>query len=502
MTSELAIFLLFFPVKLKTEISHFETILVYPVGNGSIVLVELEATERSPGMSPTKIYSPLEVVYPAHDTSNPGPSTSVLPHTNAEKFLIPKTSPAEDRDSNAFLQDNDSSVIVLKQTCEGIEHHIEHPPCTAQTEDTQDETCETPPPTMHLLPGDMSQELLEGIIAAGSSHVMSSPFSRYILHRSHEEEITSPQSHLVEPELVTQANLTKTPTQILVIDEEGRPPEVNPGRISITRSEKLTLSRVLDQLPPGLLQGEGVEWDQPISVMVTNVPEGDQTNLTRTYNPNVAASSRMPVVTYPPTTESSFSRGNRQRPKYSLKTHMLRKLPVLKFSATGPLDKEKTPFKWWCRVCKLELSLMSRDVLELMSHYRTEDHLVKEHRIRMELPGMPLFDRDEQELLGIPLSEAKKKAKDTYPIAPQLDPCRPLVNQASVSDLGSHTSPSEEVLSQVCILEFGLRFGGHFNSLNWVHDELVRHIPSAQQPASFNWSEHRNFVSIFLFILV
>ena len=141
---------------------------------------------------------------------------------------------------------------------------------------------------------------------------MSSPFSRYILDRSHEEEITSPQGHLVEPELVTQANLTKTPTQILVIDEKGRPPQVNPGRISITRSEKLTLSRVLDQLPPGLLQGEGVEWDQPISVMVTNVPEGDQTNLTRTYNPNIAASSRMPAVTYPPTAESSRKspRGN------------------------------------------------------------------------------------------------------------------------------------------------------------------------------------------------
>ena len=163
MTSELAIFLLSFPVKLKTEISHFETILVYPVGNGSIVLVELGATERSPGRSPTKIYSPLEVVYPAQvisnpaqGTSNPGPSTSVLPHTNAEKFLIPKTSPAEDRDSNAFLRDDDSSVIVLKQTCERIEHHIEHPPCTAQTEDTQDQTCDTPPPTMDLLPGDMS----------------------------------------------------------------------------------------------------------------------------------------------------------------------------------------------------------------------------------------------------------------------------------------------------------------------------------------------------------
>ena len=115
----------------------------------------------------------------------------------------------------------------------------------------------------------------------------------------------------------------------------------------------------------------------------------------------------------------------------------------------------------------------------------------------MEVPGMPIFDREEKELQGVPLSEAKRKAKDTYPIAPQLDPRRPLVNQNSVPDLASHTSPSEEVLSQICILEFGLHFGGHLNSLTGVHDELVRHLPSVQQATSLNWSEHRIFVSKF-----
>ena len=185
-----------------------------------------------------------------------------------------------------------------------------------------------------------------------------------------------------------------------------------------------------------------------------------------------------------------------------MKTHMFRKHPVLKFSATGPPDKEKTPFKWWCRVCKVELFLMSRGVLELMSHHRTKGHLIKEHRIRMEIPAMPLFDREEQDLHGVSLSEAKRKTKDTYPIEPQLDSCRQLVNQASVPNLGSHTSPSEAVLSQICILEFGLRFGGHLSSLTGVHDELVRHLPSVQQTASFNWSVHRIFASKFFVILI
>ena len=91
-----------------------------------------------------------------------------------------------------------------------------------------------------------------------------------------------------------------------------------------------------------------------------------------------------------------------------------------------------------------------------------------------------------------------KKAKDTNPLAPQLDPCRLLVNQASVPDLSSSTSPSEEVLSQICGLEFGLRFRGHLNSLTGVHDELTRHLASSQQTTSSNWNDHRVFVSQFL----
>ena len=81
-----------------------------------------------------------------------------------------------------------------------------------------------------------------------------------------------------------------------------------------------------------------------------------------------------------------------------MKTH-----PVLKISATGPLDADETPYKWWCRVCRTELSLMSRGPLELFSHYRSDSHLIKEHRMRMEIPGMPLFDRDGKEILGIAL---------------------------------------------------------------------------------------------------
>ena len=194
-----------------------------------------------------------------------------------------------------------------------------------------------------------------------------------------------------------------------------------------------------------------------------------------------------------------MTRGKRQRPKYSLKPHMLRKHPVLKFFATGPMERSKTPYKWWCRVCRVELSLMSRGVLELLSHFKTDAHLVKEHRIRLETPGLPLFDRSEKNLVGSALKEATRIAKEMYPIAPQLDVCRLLVGQDKLPDFIDAANPSEDVLSQIRILEQGLRHGGHVDSLVGMWDEMVRLFPGNSQASTYSWSRHRLFVSSFIF---
>ena len=179
---------------------------------------------------------------------------------------------------------------------------------------------------------------------------------------------------------------------------------------------------------------------------------------------------------------------------------MLRKHPVLQFSATGPIDRAKSPYKWWCRVCRVELSLMSRGVLELLSHYKTEGHLVKEHRIRLETTGTPLFDQNENELLGIALQEAKRIAKEMYPIPPQLDSCKLLVGQEKLPDLSTTTSPSEIIIAQISILEHGLRNGGHIDCLIGIWNEMTIHTLGASEARNFSWNHPRLFVS-FVFSL-
>ena len=97
-------------------------------------------------------------------------------------------------------------------------------------------------------------------------------------------------------------------------------------------------------------------------------------------------------------------------------------------------------------------SLMSRGVLELLSHYRTESHRITEHKVRLEILGMSLYDCYENELSGMKLQEANRVAKETHPIAPQLDVCRLLVGQDKLTDISSTSSPSEDFLQNLGLL--------------------------------------------------
>ena len=103
------------------------------------------------------------------------------------------------------------------------------------------------------------------------------------------------------------------------------------------------------------------------------------------------------------------------------------------------------------------MSLKTRGALEILSHYRTEAHLVREHRLRMETPGLPLYGKNEQELVGPSLDEVREKAEMTYPIAPTLGECYLLP--------GQYELPSVDILD-VDILRSHLPADPHFN--DWI----------------------------------
>ena len=454
--------------------------------NKAHVLVELGATNKSPARSPTKIYTPLRVVSPSHSE----PSVYSIPAPT-------DLSLNQARESTEQLFNESGDLTIDTTADEEMESHASLLNLMQLVE--RDQSTETPLIANDDSPIDVAvQEDNEN-----DAPLIASTFSpRY--------------SQFLTPELPAAASQPGTPPEVQAQTLGGDPKPTPPRQISneefeempsssglsinLTQNEVAMLRNVLDRIPQSLLVRERNEPNPEFSVSVVANPPVPVFSPPLIPGPGDTSGENPRRDTTEYEEENASNRhSKRPRPRYYLTEAMFRKHPVLKFFATGPIDREKTPYKWWCRVCRVELSLMSRGSLELLSHYKTETHLLKEHRIRMETPGLPLYDKEEVELQGIALQEAKRIAKDMHPISPQRDPCRLLVGQDKLPEIRSDSAPVDIVLSQIRVLELGLKHRGHVASLIAIHDEILQHSAGGSSMQTLNWSDSRIFVSIHYF---
>ena len=190
------------------------------------------------------------------------------------------------------------------------------------------------------------------------------------------------------------------------------------------------------------------------------------------------------------------SASKRPRPRMQLTGSMYKKHPVFKFFVTAPVDSTNNPHKWRCRVCQIELSLKTKWSLEILSHYKTDAHLIREHRIRMETPGLPLYGKDEVELTGTSLAEARERAELEIPIAPILGECYLLPGQRKLPVPTDELDPSMVVCAQIRILFTGLQHGGDLSVLTSLWGNLSLEVRGPVKVPQYDWSSTRVFVSI------
>ena len=231
-----------------------------------------------------------------------------------------------------------------------------------------------------------------------TTHHSPPGFSQFIQHPADETAVPAvPQS--IVPDINSGHDEDEGPAPFQFAWKEDTFVGITLPSFSITRQEVLVFSSVLGSIPQTLISGEGVDINQPLNITVVD-DLTPASMITTSSQEDMGGSIGTEVVLEGNDQHATSSRDKRRRPKQPVTGSMFKRYQVLKFSATGPLDKEKCPYKWWCRVCRVELSLMSRGSLELISHYRSDSHLVRERRVRKEVPAMPLFDKDEKELLG------------------------------------------------------------------------------------------------------
>ena len=347
------------------------------------VLVEFGSSQKSPARSPTRTYIPLQVSSPQVGTSTsfiaPTASSPVKFDEGIERVIVDH--------HNVSSSPGQLMILDSDELSKEKELDVEDDPSV----------CEVTPlmPDLSLAEirdATIKSPLTDPVVPAVA--VTTSPrFSSFLLRP---EEISSGAEtpKMFTPDVSMDVNEASEPPMPPVTQEA--PPEDPPSttrNLVITRQEVFALTSVLGRLPQSMISQPGPSSSGDITFnIVDDPPQSPTRNLTQQSRDQGTTQELEKPNAYSSCEETQVTRGKRQRPKYSLKTHMLRKHPVLMFFATGPMERSKTPYKWWCRVCRVELSLMSCGVLELLSHFKTDAHLIKEHRIRLETPGLPLVD--------------------------------------------------------------------------------------------------------------
>ena len=329
--------------------------------------------------------------------------------------------------------------------------------------------------------------MLEGV------HSRTSPTTRYLGQLA----VTAPaEQESKEPATVAQS-LSVTQFGNFVTSSDLEALEQRLETLASTKFEQSMSAHAVErsELTTGPSGGEST-WTNQRRSAAERTPitsPGKRRPLRRSYNTETSD----PVQT---TSDEQVVVSKRPRPRMQLSAQMYKKHPVFKFFVTGPADPNENPHKWRCRVCQVELSLKTKGSLEILSHYRTDAHLVREHRIRLETPGLPLYDKNEQEITGVALDEAREKAEQTFPITPTLGECHLLPGQRQLRKDTEILDPSSVACSQMRLLLLGLQSGGELDLLTSLLSNLNVEAQGPTRFPQYDWRQKRVFVSIFRYL--
>ena len=187
--------------------------------------------------------------------------------------------------------------------------------------------------SVHML----DHEVYRGFEMPGTSRVEPTHFDQFLGQAADEipnQIISSTVEHCNSQDI----DLVEVPHEAVAA---GSYPDTSQPSLSITRQEILTLTSVLERIPQTYLVGEEVDPNRSLSLMIVdeNALPPLIASSSQDDTPAQATSEVAQVVV---NTGNPIASGKRRRPKYSLTGSMFRKHPVLKFSATGPLDRDDT----------------------------------------------------------------------------------------------------------------------------------------------------------------
>ena len=137
---------------------------------------------------------------------------------------------------------------------------------------------------------------------------------------------------------------------------------------------------------------------------------------------------------------------------------------------TGPSDAANIPSRFYCRVCRKNVSVLTHGHHEVLRHFQGSRHFARDQRLRLETPGWRVLD-----FQGNPLSEdelerqREKNRKGLLVVRDRENPFAEdlITNEAGVID------PQLPVLAKVSCLVDALKMGGIYGLIEELWAQCV-----------------------------
>ena len=287
-------------------------------------MFQLDTAQGTPSSSPEKVYTPLKVATP--DPLKP----TLVGESPVEASLQIVEEATEKASPNPGLPGCSSERRELSEPSGECQLTGNSPIITKSSASSK---------PMEASLGDFAQDLFGGLNPPGISQTPTPSFSQLI-----QEEgsylLVQGSSSIPAPSDPNIQDRPENPTAAEGFPNDTIYPVTTLPSLSITRQEILVLYSVLYRIPQSFITRDDAHLDLPLTLTVI-----DDVTLVTSSQEEMTANVSTDIALNGVEEGATMIRGKRRRPNYSLTGSMFKRHPVLKFSATVPLDKNKTPFR-------------------------------------------------------------------------------------------------------------------------------------------------------------
>ena len=160
------------------------------------------------------------------------------------------------------------------------------------------------------------------------------------------------------------------------------------------------------------------------------------------------------------------------------------------FFVTGPTDVATKPSHFYCRICRKDVSVLTRGDHEILQHFRGSKHFPCDQRLRLETPGWEVLHYEGNTMIPAEVERHREKIMRAALVVRDRE--YPFLEDVIVDETGA-VDPNRGVMAKVSSLIELLCLGGSYELVYRLWAQFT--LSAVRVNVDVTWSRDEVFVS-------